>query len=77
MVSKESGGIGGLNLPGLTRRQILTNAAVAISDAAKRLDTSQEFAPALSPRSSGRSDGSTTVRPAANMDGAEVSLAGT
>jgi hypothetical protein len=37
--------------------------------------TSPELAPALSPRSSGRSDGSTTVHPAVDMDGAEVRVA--
>jgi hypothetical protein len=59
------------------RRQILTSAAVAISDAVRKRDTGQELAAVLSPRSSGRSGGSTTASPAVNTDGAEVNLAGT
>ena len=52
--------------------QTLTSVVAAIFDAAKRLDTGPVHAPALSRRGFGRSGGSFTVRPAANMDGAEV-----
>ena len=43
--------------------------------AARNRDTAQELAAVLSPRSSGRSGGSTTASPAVNTDGAEVNLA--
>ena len=42
------------------------------SVAVKKLDNSQELAPALSPRSSGRSDGSITVNHAVNTNGADL-----
>ena len=56
--------------------RFLTN-AVAVTFAVARLDTKPEHAQALLQRSSGHSDGSTTVRPAVNMDGAAVRLAAT
>ena len=43
-------------------------------DAARKPDIGRELASARSPQSFGRSDGNTTVRLAANMDGADVSL---
>jgi hypothetical protein len=49
------------------KRQIQTNAAVVISGAVRKLDTGQERVRVLLQRSSGRFDGSTTVRPAASM----------
>jgi len=58
------------------KRQIHINAAAAIFAAARKLDTSPEHVRLLSLRSSGRSDGNIIVCLAANMDGAEVSLAG-
>jgi hypothetical protein len=53
----------------VTETSIRTNAAVAISDAARKLDTGPELAPVLSQRSSGRSDGSISVNRAVNTDG--------
>jgi hypothetical protein len=50
------------------------NAAVAIFDAARELDIGRELAPVLSRRSSGPSDGNTTVRHAVNANAAEVRL---
>jgi len=44
-------------------------------DAVKKLDTSRVCVAVLSPRSSGRSGESTTVRPAVNMNGAALKLA--
>jgi hypothetical protein len=58
------------------KHQIPTDAVVAIFGAVRKLDTGQERVRVLLQRSSGRFDGSTTVRPAASTDGAEVSLAG-
>jgi hypothetical protein len=65
------------NSLGSLRPQIRTNAAVAISDAARKLDTRQELAPALSQRSFGRSGGNITVSRAVNRDGAALNLAAT
>ena len=45
--------------------------------AAKRQDTSQEHVRALWQRSSGRFGGSTTVRPAVNMNSVDVRLGDT
>jgi len=56
------------------KRWIQANAVAGMSDAVKKLDTKPEHAQALSQRSSGRSDGSTTVRLAVNMGGVEVRL---
>ena len=57
--------------------QILTSVVAAIFNAAKKLDTSPDHVRALSQQSFGRFGGNITVRPAVNMDGVEVSLAGT
>jgi hypothetical protein len=48
-----------------------------IFGAAKKLATRQEPVSILSPRSSGRSDGSTTASPAVNTNGADPKLADT
>jgi hypothetical protein len=66
-----------LNSRGSMKRQILTNAAVEICGAAKRLDIGQEVAPVLLLRSSGPFDGNITVSRAANTDGAEVRVVST
>jgi hypothetical protein len=49
------------------------NEIVEHRDAARKLDTGPVLAPALSPRSSGRSGGSITACHAVNMDGAALS----
>ena len=59
------------------KRRIQTSAVAGMSDAAMKLDTSQEHVSVLSLRSSGRSGGSATVRLAVNMNGVEVRLADT
>jgi len=53
-------------------RHIPTNAVVAIFDAAKKLDTGQEYVRVLSPQSSGRFVGSITVNHAVNTNGADL-----
>ena len=55
------------------KRGIPTNAAAGMFDVVKKLGTSQALD--LSLRSSGRFVGNTTVRLAANMDGAAVRVA--
>ena len=56
------------------KRQIQPNAAAPISDAARKVDTSPEHVRVPSQQSSGPSGGSTTVRPAVNMDGAAATV---
>ena len=56
------------------KRQIPTGAVVATFVAARKPDTNPERVQPGSQRSSGHSDGSITVRPAVNMDGAEVDM---
>jgi len=76
ILSRETGSILDVAV-GLRRRQIRINAAVAMFDAARKLDTSLEHVPPQSLRSSGRFVGSTTVRLAANMRGAVPKRVGT
>jgi hypothetical protein len=56
------------------KRQIRTNAAAAVFDAVKRQATNQALVHEPFPRSSGPSDGNTTVRHAVNANTAEVRL---
>jgi hypothetical protein len=54
------------------KRQIRTNAAAAIFDAARKLDTGLVLVAALSKRSSGHFAGSITVSRVASTDGVEL-----
>ena len=56
---------------------IRTSAAVAMFDTTKELNIDQPLAHDLLPRSSGRFGGSTIVRHAGNMSGAEVRVGAT
>jgi hypothetical protein len=62
------------NWLGSLRLQTQTSAAAATFDTVKRQPTRQALAHERLPRSSGLFDGSTTVRLAVNMNGAELRL---
>jgi hypothetical protein len=54
------------------KHQIRTDAAVAMFDAARKLDTGQEIALALSQRSSGRFGGSIIANRVVSTNGVEL-----